>query len=196
MTKRPTGRRPGDPDETKRAILDAARRTFATHGFDRATIRAIATEADVDPALIPHHFGNKRGLFVAAHELPADPVEMFARVAALPVAERGAAAARSYLQLFAGQDSTGLSLLRAAATDADAAVMLREFIDDTIIPAGLSVLEHSEIEGELRVALIASHLLGVAVARRIVGISPFVDRSLDDLVAALAPVIQRYIDAP
>jgi AcrR family transcriptional regulator len=196
MTKRPTGRRPGDPDDTRRAIVDAARRTFAAHGFDRATIRAIAAEADVDPALIPHHFGNKRGLFVAAHELPVDPAELISSVAALPIAERGEAAARSYLHLFAGQDSTGLSLLRAAATDPDAAAMLREFIEDTVVQAGLGLLENPEIDGELRVALIASHLLGVAVARRIVGVSPLADRNLDELVAAMAPVIQHYIAAP
>ena len=73
---RQVGRRPGDPAVTRRAILGAARDRFGSVGFDRATIRAIATQADVDPALVIHHFKNKQQLFVAAHELPLNPGEL------------------------------------------------------------------------------------------------------------------------
>lgn len=196
MTNRRTGRRPGDPEDTKQAILEAARRTFAANGFDRATIRAIATEAEVDPALVMHHFGNKRSLFVAAHELPADPAEVLAQIAEVPVEARGEAAVRFYLELLAGPTSTGLSLLRAAASEPAAAVMLREFLECTVIPSGLSLLDQPEHDGELRVALIASHLVGIAVARRVVAVTPITEPDLEDLVAMVAPAIQHYIDGP
>lgn len=192
MTK--LGRRPGDPEQTRQTILDAARRTFAAAGFDRATIRSIAADAGVDPALVMHHFGSKRQLFVAAHELPDDPVELFARIAELPVPERGAAFARAYLGLFADESSAGLSLLRAAAIDAGAAAMLREFIEHQVMPMGRSILDHPDVDGELRLALIVSHLLGLVVARRLIGVSVVADRDIDELVGAVAPLVQRSID--
>ncbi|MFD4431862.1 TetR family transcriptional regulator, partial [Nocardia sp. NPDC058497] len=67
-----TGRRPGNSD-TRAAILDAARIRFADTGFDKTSIRAIAGDADVDPALVHHYFGTKQQLFAAVVEFPADP---------------------------------------------------------------------------------------------------------------------------
>ena len=53
-----TGRRPGRQD-TKEAILAAARHAFAENGFDGTSIRNIAANAGVDPALVHHYFGPK-----------------------------------------------------------------------------------------------------------------------------------------
>jgi len=66
--KRP-GRRPGET-HTRQAILSAARARFAEQGYDGATVRAIARDADVDPALVLHFFGSKRVLFTAATSWP------------------------------------------------------------------------------------------------------------------------------
>lgn len=191
-----TGRRPGDPEDTKQAILAAARQLFAANGFDRATVRAIAAEAEVDPSLVNHHFGSKRGLFIAAHELPEDPVQIFAAIAELPVAQRGTALARAHLQLFTTPDGAPLSLLRAATSDAGAADMFREFIEGSVVPAAVSILDEPDVDGELRVTLIASHLFGVAVARQLIGLGPVAERDLDHIVATVAPAIQHYINAP
>ncbi len=193
MTNRRTGRRPGDPEDTKRTILDAARRTFSAKGFDRATIRSVAAAAEVDPALVMHHFGDKRRLFVAAHELPANPTEVANQIAELPMAERGQAIARFYLDFFA-PGSTPLSLLKAATTEPAAASMLREFVQSAVIPLGVPLLDQPERDGQLRAALIASHLLGIAVARNMVEIAPLAEPTLDELAAAIAPAIQHYID--
>ena len=69
-----TGRRPG-VSGTREAILDAARRAFAEQGYQHATIRGVADLAGVDPALVHHYFGTKQRLFVAAVQLPVNPVE-------------------------------------------------------------------------------------------------------------------------
>ena len=69
------GRRAGDSG-TRETILAAARRRFAAHGYDAATIRSIAADAAVDPALVHHFFGSKEQLFVAAMRLPFAPGEM------------------------------------------------------------------------------------------------------------------------
>ena len=52
--------------ETKAVILAAARERFAESGFERATIRAIAADANIDPSMVMRYFGNKDQLFAAA----------------------------------------------------------------------------------------------------------------------------------
>jgi len=46
-------------------ILDAAEAQFAAHGFYGVTLREVAFEASVDPALLGYYFGSKQGLFDA-----------------------------------------------------------------------------------------------------------------------------------
>ncbi|WP_374470769.1 TetR family transcriptional regulator [Phenylobacterium sp.] len=50
---------------TRAAILAAARARFAQEGFDVASVRSIASEAGIDPALVLRYFGSKDELFVA-----------------------------------------------------------------------------------------------------------------------------------
>ena len=189
---RPLGRRPGDPAETKSAILAAAREVFGQAGFDRATIRAVAAEADVDPALVMHHFGSKRGLFVAAHELPFDPDELVSRIVAAPPGERGRRLTEAYLAMLDRPSSPALSLLRAATTDDDAARMLREFVTDTLLGRASELAPGDD--AELRLTLAAAQLVGVALGRNVFGFEPLRELSVDRLVDAIAPTVQRHLD--
>src|SRR6202042_150198 len=66
------GRRPGNAD-TRGEIVEAAKRVFAAKGYDGASLRAVAREAQVDPALVHHYFDGKASLFIAAMALPFDP---------------------------------------------------------------------------------------------------------------------------
>ncbi len=90
-----TGRRGGDSG-TRAAILDAARRRFAGHGYDGATIRAIAADAGVDPALVHHFFGTKERLFAAAVRLPVVPGELIGSALAAGAADPGGAWASTW----------------------------------------------------------------------------------------------------
>jgi AcrR family transcriptional regulator len=189
---RPVGRRPGDPEETKATILAAARRLFGEVGFERATIRAIAEAAEVDPALVIHHFTNKKKLFVAAHELPLDPSEVFAGLADIAPEERGRHLARVYVSMMATSDSSALSLLRAAATNEDAARMLREFVTDAILSHASWLAPGPD--GERRLALAGAQLIGLVFAGQLVRIEAIGSATLDELVDAVGPVIQRYLD--
>lgn len=76
---RRSGRRPGDSG-TRAAIRAAAARQFAERGYDRTSIRSIAGEADVDPALVAHFFNTKHQLFVDVVELPFDPGQILPMV--------------------------------------------------------------------------------------------------------------------
>src|SRR5690606_33589660 len=55
-----------DAGATRKNLILAARRHFASVGYERATVRAIAADADVNPALINRYFGGKEQLFAEA----------------------------------------------------------------------------------------------------------------------------------
>jgi AcrR family transcriptional regulator len=134
---RAAGRRAGDSG-TREAILDAARRRFADHGYDGATIRAIAADAAVDPALVHHFFGSKEQLFVAAMRLPVAPGEILAALAPGardPGVSTGEQLIRTALAAWEepGVRATFLGLLRSALTSEQAAAMLREFISEAVL---------------------------------------------------------------
>src|SRR5919198_6215527 len=76
-----TGRRPG-PNTSRAAILEAARRRFADAGYEATSLRSIASDAGVDPAVVVHFFGSKEGLFQAAVGWPFDPAAVVARLVA------------------------------------------------------------------------------------------------------------------
>ena len=126
---RRSGRRPG-PSGTREAILAAARRQFAAQGYDRTSMRGIAAEAGVDQALVAHFFGAKQQLFVEVVRLPFEPSEL------LPVllegdretlGERLAGFVASVLESPEGRARV-LGIVRAAASEPEAARMLREFL--------------------------------------------------------------------
>ncbi|MFP4635273.1 MAG: helix-turn-helix domain-containing protein, partial [Nitriliruptoraceae bacterium] len=81
-------------------MLSAARRRFARDGYDGASIRAIAAEAGVDPALVHHYFGPKRELFRAAAAFPLDTDALLAEVEARTPTERTRALARFFFHVW------------------------------------------------------------------------------------------------
>lgn len=191
MSSQPIGRRPGDPEVTKAAVLEAARTTFAGHGFEKATIRAIASAAGVDPALVLHYFGSKDSLFVAAHQLPFSPEDVEAAIFDGDIDGLGERIARFYLSALAVPGSPAISLLRAAATHDRAAEMLRTFIGLTLMGPGLETVPLAD--RRFRMSLVASHLLGVLFARLILRIPELADSNLDDVIDPLGTTFQRYL---
>jgi len=186
------GRRPGDPEVTKRAILDAARAAFAESGYDGATIRSIAAEAGVDPALIHHHFGSKEELFVAAHELPISPAAM---IAAFEHGEGslGERVARMFLAATFTPGGPYEALVRSAMTHDTARDMMRDFIEhgvlDTLAPR-LGVPD-----ARLRIMLVGSHLMGLFMLRRVIGVEALRNVDLGELARIVAPTVERYLTA-
>jgi AcrR family transcriptional regulator len=188
-----TGRRPGDASRTREDILEAARRLFASLGYDGATTRRIADEAGVDSALIAYHFGTKEQLFVAVHELPINPSDLALLIDG-PDDEIGERVARFSMTMLAADDSTAVSLMRASASNPAAAEMLREFIERTMVDP---IAEQIDVpDSRERVALVAAQILGVLFARHIVRVPDLASASVDDLVDLIGPVLQRYLTEP
>ncbi|WP_305786318.1 TetR/AcrR family transcriptional regulator [Symbioplanes lichenis] len=177
--------RTADSEATRAAILDAARAQFGQQGFDRTTIRSVATAVGVDPALVMHYFGTKNGLFEAAARLEI----RFPDLSATAPGEVADVLVPLFVHLWR-PDGPLLPLLRAAASNRAAADVLLGVFTHHVTP-GLAPLAADRPEE--RIALIGAHLLGIAVARSIVGIAPLVDMPDDALVAWLRPVIAHYL---
>ena len=187
-----TGRRPGTPD-TREAILTEARRQFATRGYDATSLRGIAADAKVDPALLIHYFGTKEGLFTAATGLPARLSDLFAGLDGSDVHESADALVRGYLQVVDSDQSRNaiLALVRSAVSQEKAAAMLREFLTAELLSviAGWTDAPNAP----LRAALVAAQLVGIAMLRHVVRVDPVVKASQDEIVALVAPVIEQYL---
>lgn len=191
----PGGRRAG-PTRTRQQIIDAARTMFAAQGYDAVSLRGIARRARVDPALVHHFFTSKSELFAGAMQLPVDP-EPF--IAALLAGERDTLGTRLVLGLVELWDRPDgfqgfLGLLRGAVSHADAARMLREFVTREIL--GPIATAAAPDTPQTRAALAGTHIVGLAMARKIVRIEPIADADPAWLAAMIGPSIQRYLTAP
>lgn len=194
-TPKHTGRRPGQT-KTREAILRAAAHQFATHGYDRASLRRIAAEAGVDQKLIAHYFGSKQQLFVAAIGLPLDPGAVLPAVLAGGVgtlAERLADAVVTVLeQPEIHERFTGV--IRGAATHPEVARMLREFLTRVVFEPIASALNTDQ--PLLRANLVGSQIVGLLMARSVVGVEPLASLPARAVAEAVAPALERYLVGP
>lgn len=198
--------RPAGESGTREAIAEAARAQFADHGYQGATIRGIAAAAEVDPALVHHYYGTKEALFAAAMRLPVVPSEVLSEaLAAGRVGTRhaeagfGALLVRTALTLWESGDlkATFVGLLRSAVTSEPAAVMLREFVTETILgtmarAAGTGG-HVTAAEAEYRAAMVATQMLGLGLARLVFQLPAVTGASVDELAASIGPTVERYL---
>jgi AcrR family transcriptional regulator len=187
-----SGRRRGNP-ETRDDILAAARRGFATRGYDATTVRAIAADAQVDPALVIHYFGTKEALFTAATGLPPGLPGLIASLADLPLQDFGQALAGSYIRFVDSDDSRNaiLALVRSAVSHDEAAAMLRGFLTAQLLPVITERTGHPD--AQLRASLIAAQLIGIAMLRHVLRLEALARATPDDIAILVGPVIQQYL---
>lgn len=184
---------PADPPRrsaaTRAAILAAARDRFAADGYERATIRAIAREAGIDPSMVMRYYGNKAGLFAAASEIEVHAPDL----SHVPREEAGARLVRHFLERWEG-DEVLTGMLRVGATNEAGAERMRGVFAEQIRPVLTAVCPVPE-EAPKRAALIASQILGMALCRYVLHFAPAVALSNEEVIAWLAPTIQRYLTA-
>jgi AcrR family transcriptional regulator len=144
---------------TEGRILDAASRVFVTAGYERTTIRAVASAADVDAGLVMHYFGSKQ--------------ELFRRVIdAAPVPEVSGAPEQAIEQILAtladrlaNEPVASLALLRSMLTNTEAASVISEGM--TRYQAQIAQTIPAD-DARLRAALISAIILGVTVSRHLI----------------------------
>jgi AcrR family transcriptional regulator len=186
------GRRPG-PSNTRAEILGAARLLFAQHGYQATTMRAIAAQAGVNAALVHHYYGSKEQLLVAAMNLPLNPADVIRELRdAGPREQLGERLVRFFVRTWR-DPQTGQplqALVRGAASSDAGAATMRQFVENVMLARLSSLLGVPR----LRLAGGFAQLLGFALGGIVIGIEPLASASEDELVALLAPSIQRYID--
>jgi AcrR family transcriptional regulator len=189
-----TGRRPG-AGQTRSKILAAARSHFARKGFEAGTIRAIAAEAGVDPALVLHFFGSKDGLFRASVDFPVDPGEFLPRLLA---PGRDGLGERLIIFFVETWDAPAgrplLALIRSVVASRDAAALMREFVSRELLGRIVTALDADQ--PELRAGLVATTLVGTAMLRYVIELEPLASGSPEELAAWLGPTLQGYLTAP
>ena len=185
------GRRPGGPD-TRATILVAARELFAVQGFAGTSVRAVATAAGVDAALVHHYFGTKDDLFLAALELRVDP-----RTALLPVIEGGVdGAGERLMRLFVSvwdDEETRLPLLGLVRgiLEPGGQQLVRDGFFRMVLDPVAAALEVDQ--PDRRMQLVASQVFGLVVLRYVLAVEPLASAPAEELVATYAPTLQRYL---
>ena len=191
-----TGRRPGNQD-TREAILAAARTAFAERGVDGASIRLIAAAAGVDPALVHHYFGTKDQLFLAALQAPLDPAEVISAILAGGLDGVGERLVATMLSVWDSPvGAAAVALLRSAVSNEQIAAMLREFVVSRILKRIVKELQLDPVEGLLRGGLVASQIAGLIMMRYVIRVEPVASADIGTIAAMVGPTIQRYLTAP
>jgi AcrR family transcriptional regulator len=175
---------------TRAAILAAARAQFGTVGYERATIRAIAAQAGIDPAMVMRYYGNKAGLFAAASTIDLHLPDLTG------VARRrmGEVLARHFLDLWEGDlaEDALVFMLRSAVTEEAAAGRMRAIFAEQVARPIAEALG-DDPEATRRAAMVGSQLLGVALCRYILRLEPIASTNPEAVAADLAPTLQRYL---
>lgn len=174
-------------DTTKATILAAARERFARDGYERATIRAIATQAEIDPAMVMRYFGSKEGLFAAAAQFDLQLPDL----RALPREELGRTLVAHFLDVWESDD-TFFALLRAAVTNEAASERMRGIFATQVVPAIAAIIPDRQ-SIPARAGLIATQMLGLALCRYVLRLPPVVALNREQLLELIGPVIQQRL---
>ncbi|UYY82791.1 TetR family transcriptional regulator [Arthrobacter sp. YA7-1] len=187
------GRRSGGSD-SRELILATARRLFAEHGFDGTSLRQVAREAEVDPAMVHHFFKGKDELFAQSVELPANPDEVLAGVESLDPGQRAEAIVRAVLRLWESPAQHGLvAFVRGTIGSKAKTALLREMVARTILSRITAGLPGSPEEAKMRGNLVATQVVGLMLMRYVVRLEPLASASQDEVVRLVAPNVQHYL---
>jgi AcrR family transcriptional regulator len=183
--------------QNRQRVIDAARERFMRHGYERATVRAIAADAGVDVAMVYYFFGSKEGLFTASTLTgPEHPLHQVAALLDEGNEQIGPRLVRRFLEHWeeGAVFEPFLTLWRSAAIHPQARKVLHDSLAGPI--AKRVAAEFEVADAELRVELVASHLAGLAFARYQLRIEPIASAPIEDLVAWVGQTVQRYLTDP
>lgn len=190
--RRHRGRPPG-PSDTKSSILKSARRLFASDGYNQTSIRAVAAESGVDPALVMYFFSSKQELFRAAIEWPFDIDDVARRIFNGDIGRTGERLVRTMCEIWEDQTTVHplAVILRNAVQREEAANLLREFVQQEMI--GRLMAQSFHRNADLRGSLVHSAIVGLFLTRHVIGVEPLASAPREVVVRAIGPTVQRYL---
>jgi AcrR family transcriptional regulator len=189
MTTRSSGQ--SKSDRTRAAILASARQRFAQQGYHEASLRAIAADAGIDPAMIVRYFTNKDQLFAAAVDVDLRLPDLHD----VPVRRRGAVLVAHFLDQWEGEDRNDVLpiLIRSAVSYEVAASRARSILTGQL--RRMIAATSGPDDATRRAGLVSSQLLGLAVTRYVIKLPGISEMNRDQVVHHVAPTIQRYLTA-
>jgi AcrR family transcriptional regulator len=189
-----TGRRPGST-QTRDAIAAAARSAFAEVGYDRASVRAIARAAGVDPSLVLHFYGSKEALFREVMQLPPAVADAIGAIGAGPRDQVGARLAALIVGALESPASRPIVLgrIRSAVSHPHAADLVRETVTRDLRTLADAI---GADRPDVRAVLAGIQITGFALARYIVGVEPLASMPAPDAEKLLAAQFQAALIGP
>lgn len=196
--KRGRGRPRGSTGQARARIVDAARTAFARTGFTGTSLRAIAREAGVDPALLHHYFDSKEQLFLETVDLPLNPADVLAEaLAEVTEGSLGEAMLRRMIPLWDLPEVRRVMtvMLRSIPDSPDHGRMTQEFIRTRIAPVAMHHPLARIPEGEEDRAFMQLHslLFGIAYDRLLACTPPLADASADEIARAFGPLLDLIL---
>lgn len=195
------GAKGGKGRATRERILAAARQAFASGGYAAVSVRSIASQAGVDQSLVHHYFGTKKDLFLAAMDVPFDPMEHMGgaleKLSDGTLEDLGEAVVRGILAVFSsphGRDY--VAVMRARMAPGGPVESVAGFLTEEVYSLAAWLLDDPPGTGALRTDLAASQVIGLIVARYVLRLQPLADLDDEQVVAHYAPVLQRYMTGP
>ena len=175
-------------ERTRRRILEAARQVFAQLGYERATVRRIASVAGVDKSSVIQYFGTKQKLFQEA-------VHWRMRIDELTTPDP-ARTAENYMRAMLGSwaadpNSPMVVLLRASLTSEEAARLLREHVTTESIDRVAAHLNADD--ARLRAALGGAMMFGIAIQRYLLRMPDLAQADLEDVLRLATPLVRSLL---
>ncbi len=132
--------------------------------------------------------------------LPVVPGELISTALAAGTGDPGGSLGQHLAQVALGAwdvaeiRDTFLGLLRSAATSEQALIMLRQFVTEAIVGRLSAAAQTADpAQARYRAALVASQVVGLGLARQVLGLEPLAAVDRDELAAAIGPTLDRYL---
>jgi AcrR family transcriptional regulator len=174
--------------KTRADILAAARSRFGSDGYERTTLRAVAADVGIDPALVIRYFGSKQDLFAEAAEFTLDLPDL----SGVQPDEVADTLLPSFFAVWE-DDSTFVALLRAAMTSPTAADTMRRIFATQVAPKLAVVAPDHPAQ---RAGLMGAFVIGLATTRYVLANPAVADLSHAELIAWARPVIRQLLVGP
>ncbi|MCA1188443.1 MULTISPECIES: TetR/AcrR family transcriptional regulator [unclassified Saccharopolyspora] len=175
-------------EQTRAELLAAARARFAADGYERTTLRAVAADVGIDPALVIRYFGGKQELFAAAADFTLDLPDL---AGLAPDELAGALLPRFFAEW--DRDGTFLALLRAATTSPTAAEKMREVFTAQVAPRLTAIAPDHPRQ---RAGLLGVFVIGLATSRYVLADPGVAEMGHEELTAWAAPIVRHVLTGP
>ncbi|MBF0661919.1 MAG: TetR family transcriptional regulator [Rhodococcus sp.] len=174
-------------DETRKLIVDAAGKAFATRPYRDITLKDIAVDAGVSAPLIIKYFGSKEQLYEALVDFQAGAQVLFDG----PLETLGERMVAMFARPLEPYKPLSMNILFMSGASDESNRLLRENYSTQMIDALAARLPG--VDARLRAELAMSAVMGLAIMRRRM-MREHATGTLDEVVALYAPVVQALLD--